>query len=57
MELGRYGVWCSLEGGSLAAAVEAAQRIEALGYSTLWQPMALRRGLCSQRSGIEHFLR
>jgi probable F420-dependent oxidoreductase len=45
MELGRYGVWCSLEGGSLAAAVEAAQRIEALGYSALWQPMALRRDL------------
>ena len=43
MELGRFGVWCSLEGGSLAQAVEAAQRIEALGYSALWQPMALRR--------------
>lgn len=45
MELGRYGVWCSLEGVSLAAAVEAAQRIEALGYSALWQPMGLRRDL------------
>ena len=45
MELGRYAVWCSLEGGSLAQAVEAAQRIEALGYSALWQPMALRRDL------------
>src|SRR4029453_15795674 len=43
MELGRLGVWCSLESGSLAQAVEAAQRIEALGYSALWQPMALRR--------------
>ena len=43
MELGKLAVWCSLEGGSLAQAVEAAQRIEALGYSALWQPMALRR--------------
>jgi probable F420-dependent oxidoreductase len=43
MELGRYGVWCSLDGGSLADAVAAAQRIEALGYSALWQPIALRR--------------
>jgi probable F420-dependent oxidoreductase len=43
MELGRFAVWCSLEGGSLAQAVEAAQRIEALGYSALWQPIALRR--------------
>jgi probable F420-dependent oxidoreductase len=43
VELGRFAVWTSLEGGSLAQAVEAAQRIEALGYSALWQPMALRR--------------
>ena len=45
MELGKYGVWCSLEGGTLAQAVEAAERIEALGYAALWQPMALRRDL------------
>jgi len=43
VELGRYGAWCSLESGSLADAVAAAQRIEALGYSALWQPIALRR--------------
>ncbi|TFG91799.1 MAG: LLM class flavin-dependent oxidoreductase, partial [Myxococcales bacterium] len=43
VELGRLGVWCSLESVPLAAAVEAAQRIEALGYSALWQPMGLRR--------------
>jgi len=43
VELGRLGVWCSLESVSLAAAVEAARRIEGLGYSTLWQPMGLRR--------------
>jgi alkanesulfonate monooxygenase SsuD/methylene tetrahydromethanopterin reductase-like flavin-dependent oxidoreductase (luciferase family) len=43
VELGRFAVWCSLEGEPLAQAVEAAQRIEALGYSALWQPMSLRR--------------
>jgi probable F420-dependent oxidoreductase len=43
MELGRLAVWCSLDGGSLAQAVEAAQRIESLGYSAVWQPIALRR--------------
>jgi probable F420-dependent oxidoreductase len=43
MELGSYGVWCSLDGGSLADAVAATRRIEALGYSALWQPIALRR--------------
>src|SRR5262245_39737286 len=43
MELGRYGVWCSFDGGPLADAVEAARRIEAMGYSALWQPIALRR--------------
>jgi probable F420-dependent oxidoreductase len=45
VELGKFAVWCSLESGSLAQAVEAAQRIEALGYSALWQPMALRRDI------------
>jgi probable F420-dependent oxidoreductase len=43
VELGKFAVWCSLESGSLAQAVEAAKRIESLGYSALWQPMALRR--------------
>src|SRR5262245_21878975 len=43
MQLGRFAVWCSLEGEPLPRAVEAAQRIEALGYAALWQPMALRR--------------
>jgi probable F420-dependent oxidoreductase len=36
-------VWCSLESQPLARVVEAAQRIEALGYSALWQPMSLQR--------------
>ncbi len=45
MELGRFGVWASLEGLELPAAIEAAQRIESLGYSALWHPMAMRRDL------------
>ena len=45
MELGRLGVWASLEGLELPEAIEAAQRIESLGYSALWHPMAMRRDL------------
>ena len=45
MKLGRYAVWCSLEGVPLAEAIDAARRIESLGYSALWQPMGMRRDL------------
>jgi probable F420-dependent oxidoreductase len=45
MELGSLGVWASLEGLALPEAIEAGQRIEGLGYSTLWHPMAMRRDL------------
>jgi probable F420-dependent oxidoreductase len=45
MQLGKLGVWCSLEGLPLAGAVDAARRVEALGYSALWQPMGMRRDL------------
>lgn len=43
MELGKFGVWCSLESLPLSQAIEAAQRIEALGYSALWMPMSMQR--------------
>ena len=43
MELGKLGVWCSLDGYPLSGAVEAAQRIEALGYPALWHPEAFSR--------------
>jgi len=43
MQLGRFAVWCSLESEPLERAALAARRIEALGYSALWQPMGLRR--------------
>ena len=45
MELGSLGVWASLEGMALPEAIQAAQRIESLGYSTLWHPMAMQRDL------------
>lgn len=45
MELGSLGVWASLEGMAIPEAIEAAQRIEGLGYSTLWHPMAMQRDL------------
>lgn len=43
MQLGRIGVWCSLDALPLAEAIEAAQRIESLGYSALWMPMTMQR--------------
>jgi probable F420-dependent oxidoreductase len=38
MELGKLGVWYFLDGMPAAAAAEAAQRVESLGYSALWIP-------------------
>lgn len=45
MELGSRGVWASLDAYSLSEAIEAARRIEDLGYSTLWMPMSMSRDL------------
>lgn len=52
MELGRFGVWASFDGLDLPQAIEAAQRIERLGYSTLWHPMAMRRDLFLAASSL-----
>jgi probable F420-dependent oxidoreductase len=52
MQLGRLAVWCSLDGYALPQAIEAAQRIEALGYSALWQPMTLRRDVLLTSSSL-----
>ena len=38
MDLKQLGVWYFFDGMSAAASATAAQRIEALGYSTLWIP-------------------
>ncbi len=45
MELGPRAIWISLDGYDQKARVEAAQRIERLGYSALWHPMAIGRDL------------
>ena len=54
MKLGSLGVWASLEGLALPQAIEAAQRIEGLGYSTLWHPMAMQRDLMVLASMLLH---
>jgi probable F420-dependent oxidoreductase len=43
MDLGKLGVWYFLDGMPAPTAAEAAQRIEALGYSALWIPEAVGR--------------
>ena len=43
MDLTKPGVWYFTDGMSAAEAAEAAQRIEALGYSALWLPETLGR--------------
>jgi probable F420-dependent oxidoreductase len=43
MELGRLGVWCSIERRSAREAAAFARRLEAWGYTALWQPEGLGR--------------
>jgi len=45
MKLGPRGIWVSLESLDLEGRIAAAQRIEALGYTALWHPMAMQRDL------------
>lgn len=45
MELGRIGVWASLDGLTAAAARDFAQRVEQLGYRTLWMPESRGRNV------------
>ena len=43
MNLGKLGVWYFTDTMPASKAAEAAQRIEALGYSALWLPEAVGR--------------
>jgi probable F420-dependent oxidoreductase len=43
MDLGKLGVWYFLDGLTATASAETAQRIERLGYGTLWIPEAVGR--------------
>jgi probable F420-dependent oxidoreductase len=52
MELGKFGIWASLDSLEMPQLVEAAQRIESLGYSTLWHSMSVRRDLMLVASSL-----
>ena len=43
LDLSAPGVWCSIDDLTSDAAVDFAQRVEALGYSALWLPEAVGR--------------
>ena len=43
MQLGKLGVWYFTEGFTAAQAAQTAQRIESLGYNTLWIPETVGR--------------
>jgi probable F420-dependent oxidoreductase len=45
MQLGKLGVWTSLDGVSAAAGLEIAKRVERLGYSALWMPESRGRNV------------
>lgn len=47
MQIGKLGVWTFFDRMTAAQAAESAQRIEALGYGTLWVPEALGREVFS----------
>ena len=52
MKLGPRGIWASLEALDLPGRIAAAQRIERLGYTALWHPMAMQRDLMVVSSQI-----
>lgn len=45
MDLGRLGIWASMDGMTAAASVDMARRIEVLGYGTLWMPESRGRNV------------
>src|SRR4051812_46361016 len=45
MNLGRLGVWASMDGMTAAAAAAFAQRVEGLGYGALWLPESRGRNV------------
>ena len=45
MQLGRIGVWASMDGMTAAAAAGFAQRVEAWGYGALWVPESRGRNV------------
>jgi probable F420-dependent oxidoreductase len=45
MELGRLGIWASLDGLTAAATLDFARRVERWGYPTLWMPESRGRNV------------
>ncbi len=45
MQLGKLGVWASLDGLTAAAGLELAKRVERLGYAALWMPESRGRNV------------
>ena len=43
MELGKLGIWFSFDGMTAAQSAEFAQKVEKLGYRTMWVPEAVGR--------------
>jgi len=52
MQLGKLGVWASLEGYSAKDGAAIAKQIEDLGYAALWQPEAVGRNVLVHSSWI-----
>ena len=45
MDIGRLGVWASMDGMTATEAAEFARRVEALGYGALWVPESRGRNV------------
>lgn len=52
MQLGKLGVWGSLEGYTARAGADLAKTVEGLGYSALWQPEAVGRNVLVHSSWV-----
>src|SRR5271170_1596072 len=52
MELGRLGVWASLDGLSAADTAAFAQRVERRGYGALWTPESRGRNVLSHAAWL-----
>lgn len=52
MELGRLGVWLFVDGLDAQGTAKLAQRVESLGYGTLWIPEAMGREVFASASWL-----
>ena len=52
MQLGKLGVWASLEAYSAKDGADVAKQVEGLGYAALWQPEAVGRNVLVHSSWV-----